>query len=95
MNYLVELTKEMSAKNKPQLEVINLLKAEYHRRLIDQSQLKPVVNEILGKIRNISLNHPRCKAIDVVFSESSNDRNFEDAILYHPDLFTIHFKGSR
>jgi hypothetical protein len=95
MKYLVELTKEYAAKNKPQLEIINMLKDDYHRMMVEEKEAKPLVNTILQKIAAIEAKHPRCKPIDVVYTEYSHDRNFKDQLLYNPDLFTIHFKGEK
>ncbi len=95
MKYLVELTREYAAKNKPQLEIINMLKTDYHRMMVEEKHAKPLVNTILQKILAIEAKHPRCKPIDVIYTEYSQDRNFKDQMLYNPDLFTIHFKGER
>lgn len=95
MNYLVELTKEYTAKNKPQLEIINMLKSDYHRMMVKEAGAKPLVNTILERILAIEAKYPRCKPIDVVYSEYSHDRKYKDQLLYNPDLFTIHFKGER
>jgi hypothetical protein len=95
MRYLVELTKQMSAKNKPQLEIINMLKKEAHRNIIEGKHVKPFANNILKRILEIEAMHPRCKSINVIFSENSHSREFKDQQLFCPDLFTIHFKGER
>ena len=95
MKYLVELTYELAAKNKPQLEIINYLKSDIHRMLIDEEQAKPLVDAILEKIKAIEALHPRCKPITVHYTEYTHDRDFEDQKLYCPELFTIHFKGER
>ena len=95
MKYLVELTHELAAKNKPQLEIINYLKSDIHRMLIDKEKVKPLAETIVQKIRNIEALHPRCKPITVHYTEFTNDRDFKDQKLYCPELFTIHFKGER
>ena len=53
MKYLVELTYELAAKNKPQGEIINYLKSEIHRKLIDEKEAKPLADAILEKIKAI------------------------------------------
>jgi predicted AlkP superfamily phosphohydrolase/phosphomutase len=95
MRYLVELTREYAAKNKLQLEIINMLKNDYHRIMVKEEEAKPLVNTIQQKILAIESKHPRCKPIDVIYTEYSQDRNFKDQMLYNPDLFTIHFKGEK
>lgn len=95
MRYLVELTREYAAKNKPQLEVINMLKTDYHRMIVEEKHAKPLVNTILEKITAIEAKHPRCKPMNIIYSEASHERIFKDQMLYNPELFTIHFKGER
>jgi hypothetical protein len=95
MKYLVELTREYAAKNKPQLEIINYLKADIHRLMIEQKQVKPLAETILQKIRDIEALHPRCKPITVHYTEFTHDRDYNDQKVYCPDLFTIHFKGEK
>lgn len=93
MRYLVELTNQYKAKNKPQLEIIHMLKKDFHRTIIESEHVKAFANNILKRILEIEAKHKRCKPIDVVFSENSHPREYKDQQLYCPDLFTIHFKG--
>lgn len=95
MKYLVELTHELAAKNKPQLEIINYLKSDIHRMLIDKKEVKALAETVTEKIKAIEALHPRCKPIKVHYTEFTHDRDFEDQKLYCPELFTIHFKGER
>jgi hypothetical protein len=95
MRYLVELTKEMSAKNKPQLEIINYLKDEINRTSVSSYNAKACVNDILKQIVAIEAKYPRCKPISIVYDECCPGNKFKDQKLYCPDLFTIHFKGEK
>ena len=95
MKYLVELTYELAAKNKPQLEIINYLKADIHRMLINKKEALALAQTVIEKIKAIEALNPRCKPITVHYTEFTHDRDFEDQKLYCPDLFTIHFKGEK
>jgi hypothetical protein len=95
MRYLVELTNQYKAKNKPQLEIINMLKKEMHRCIIESQHVKAFANNILKRILEIEAKHPRCKPIDVILSENSHPREYKDQQLFCLDLFTIHFKGEK
>jgi hypothetical protein len=95
MRYLLELTNQYKAKNKPQLEIINMLKKEMHRTIVESQHVKAFANNILKRILEIEAKHPRCKPIDVKYTDWSHDREYKDQQLYCPDLFTVHFKGER
>lgn len=68
MRYFVKLIAEYSAKNKPQLEIINFLKKDIDRKIVNNADIIEFKDLIFKMIDEINKKYPRCKPLQITFN---------------------------